>query len=108
MPRYFAKQEVVSNGLIISTSTTHMVDSIYKLKKVIIRNRDFLRKKMNTELEDFSNRVRVYRFGRDEFNQMRAIPHGIYEVDEFVDMGEKWATVTRTKRMFIDTEGELT
>lgn len=102
MPRYFARQEVVSNGNVISTSTTHIVDSISKLKDVIIRNRQFLRKKLDTRFEDFSDRVRVYRVGRDSRNHLLAVPHGIYRVEEFEDMGESWATVTHTGRFFIE------
>jgi len=105
MPRYFAKLDVVSNGQVISVSTTHMVEGINKLKKVIVRNRDFLRNKLNTEIEDFSNFVRVYRVSRDGANRMQAKPHGIYLIEEFEDMGEKWVTVLRTKRNFIEPGG---
>jgi len=102
MPRYFAKQEVVSNGQVISVSTTHIVESIERLKKVVINNRRFLRKKMNTECEDFTDRVRVYRVGRDSRNHLLAVPHGIYKVREFEDMGESWATMTHTGRFFVE------
>ena len=44
-----------------------------------------LRKKMNTECEDFTDRVRVYRVGRDSRNHLLAVPHGIYLVEEFED-----------------------
>ena len=102
MPRYFARQEVASNGNVISTSTTHIVDSISKLKDVIIRNRRFLRRKMDTDCEDFTDRVRVYRVGRDSRNHLLAVPHGIYLVEEFEDKGIPHAIVTRSKRTFIE------
>jgi len=107
MPRYFAKQEVVSNGQVISVSTTHIVESIERLKKVVINNRRFLRKKMNTECEDFTDRVRVYRVGRDSRNHLLAVPHGIYLVEEFEDKGIPYAIVTRTKNTFVDMEGDV-
>ena len=68
MPRYFAKQEVVSNGW--SPSAPHTLWKASSLKKVVATSQ--LRKKMNTECEDFTDRVRVLSVGRDSRNHLLA------------------------------------